>query len=90
MATLQSCNIWAAVHQILRGCRKGIIDKLSGCVHNIQGEYIECTGCVHLPQYCPSTLMAARNIAPGILGQPCNLAILRALGTSHRRCACRP
>ena len=55
----------------------------------MHGEYIECTGCVHIPQYCPSTLMAARNIVPVLLGQPCNLAILRALGTSGRRCARR-
>ena len=66
------------------GRHKDIGDTLNGCAHILHGEYIECTGCVHLPQYCPSTLMAARNIAPVLLGQPCNPAILRALGTSHR------
>ena len=44
---------------------------------------------INPPPEPPITLTAARNIAPILLGQPCNLAILRALGTSGRRCARR-
>ena len=47
-------------------------------------------GGVDLLQYRRGTLTAARNIAPIFLVQAYNIAILRALGISHRRCARRP
>ena len=62
-------------------CLRYLYGGLMDGIHNMV-----CTLCehVHISAAC------ARNIAPILLGQPCNFAILRALGTSRRRCARRP